>query len=452
MFKFLREPADIEPIKDENIIAKTYKKYRVQIFTSSFLGYTMFHLCKKNISVALPAMGSELGYTNTQLGILGSSLYFTYAFGKFINGVLADRSDARKFFSLALLLSAITNILFGLSFYIIPGKLMLLGMPALLWVLAFFWGLNGWFQSMGFPAIAKSLTYWFSNTERGTKWALWSTSHQFGLLLTAFLSGLIISKFGWQAAFIIPGIINIGMSIYLFRQMRDKPSTLGLPDVEQYYEKTQPLPEEQDAEANLSYLEIFKKYILFNRIIWMLALAYVFVYILRYGTEDWIVKYMVEIKHNTIEAASFKLGCLSFFGALGVVASGWCSDTICKGRRMPVNIFFLAGLGLSIGALIFTPASWHLVDTALISAIGFFTAGPQMMIGGLCAVESASKKVASAACGFTGIFGYVGAVLTSVGTGFFVDHYGWNAALIYWIAAAAICILICIPLLKTDKK
>ena len=65
-------------------------------------------------------MGRDLNYTNLQLGILGSALYFTYAFGKFINGVLADRSDAKKFFSAALFLSALCNILFGLSPFLFP--------------------------------------------------------------------------------------------------------------------------------------------------------------------------------------------------------------------------------------------------------------------------------------------------------------------------------------------
>lgn len=43
-----------------------------------------------------------------------------------------------------------------------------------------------------------------------------------------------------------------------------------------------------------------------------------------------------------------------------------------------------------------------------------------------CAVESSSKKVASAASGFTGTFGYIGAFLSATGTGFLVDKLGKN--------------------------
>ena len=44
----------------------------------------------------------EFHYSATELGLLGSSLYLTYGIGKFVNGVLADGSDVRKFFPTAL--------------------------------------------------------------------------------------------------------------------------------------------------------------------------------------------------------------------------------------------------------------------------------------------------------------------------------------------------------------
>ena len=75
-----------------------------------------------------------------------------------------------------------------------------------------------------------------------------------------------------------------------------------------------------------------------------------------------------------------------------------------------------------------------------------------MLIGGLCAVESSSKKVASASIGFTGVFGYVGAALSSSGTGYVVDKFGWNGAIIFWALSAVICIAICTILLLRERK
>ena len=449
---FFAEPPAQEPIQDSEKVASMYKHWRWRIFYSSFIAYVVFHLCRKNMAVALPVMSTDLGLSNTQLGILGSTLYITYGVGKFINGVIADKSNVRTFLPTALILSAICNICFVLSaLFITPGQVSFFGLPSatvLLWLLAFFWGANGWFQSCGFPPVAKSLSYWFSNSERGTKWSIWSTSHQIGVFSSVALSGLIIGKLGWMGAFYVPAIICIITGIWLFNRLRDKPQTLGLPDIEKY--NNEPVKEEvADEQANVSYIQIFKKNILCNPIIWMLAIAYTFVYIIRFGTEDWLVKYLVEVKHNTLPIASAKLSTLALVGSAGAIMAGVISDKLCKGNRTPVNIVFLILLVASLYAFAINPASnvfLEILDYVFAALIGVFTAGPQMLIGGLCAVESSSKRVASASIGFTGIFGYIGAALSASGTGYFVDKFGWNGAISFWMIATVICVGICIIL------
>ena len=461
MFKklgaFFAEPPAADPIQDEQKVASMYKHWRWRIFYSSFIAYVVFHLCRKNIAVALPSMGQALNLTNTQLGILGSTLYVTYGIGKFVNGVIADKSNVRTFLPTALILSAICNICFVLSaLFVTPGHISFFGLPSatvLLWLLSFFWGANGWFQSCGFPPVAKSLSYWFSNSERGTKWSIWSTSHQIGVFASVALSGIVIDKFGWMAAFYVPAIICLITGVWLFNRLRDKPQSLGLPDIEKY--NNEPVKEEEkDEQADVSYVQIFKKHILCNPIIWMLAIAYTFVYIIRFGTEDWLVKYLVEVKNNTLPIASAKLSTLALVGSAGAIMAGVISDKLCKGNRTPVNIVFLCLLILSLFLFATNPTGkpiFEVLDYVYAAMIGVFTAGPQMLIGGLCAVESSSKRVASASIGFTGIFGYVGAALSASGTGFFVDKFGWNGAISFWMIATVICVVICTILLIFEK-
>lgn len=462
MFKklgaFFAEPPAAEPIKDEAKVASMYNHWRWRIFYSSFIAYVVFHLCRKNMAVALPVMSKELGLSNTELGLLGSTLYVTYGIGKFVNGIIADKSNVRTFLPTALILSAICNICFVLSaVFVTPGHVSFFGLPSatiILWLFAFFWGANGWFQSCGFPPVAKSLSYWFSNSERGTKWSIWSTSHQIGVFASVTLSGLVIGKFGWMGAFYIPAIICIITGLWLYNRLRDKPQSLGLPDIEKYH--NEPVKKEEvDEEAHLSYLQIFKKHILCNPIIWMLAFAYIFVYIVRFGTEDWLVKYLVEVKNNSLIVAGSKLSTLALIGAGGAILAGVISDKVCKGNRTPVNIVFLICLAISLYAFAMNPGNTPLLnalDYVLAACIGIFTAGPQMLIGGLCAVESSSKRVASASIGFTGVFGYVGAALSSSGTGFFVDKLGWNGAIHFWIIATIICVVICSILFVFEEK
>ena len=482
LLDFFKEPLAAEVITDKKEIDKKYSHFRWRIFYSCFIGYAMFYLCKKNIAAALPSMSTELGYSNLELGVIGSSLYLTYAIGKFVNGMIADRSDVRKFLPTGLILAGLANICFALSFFIFtPGQFTFLGLPSatiLLWVFAFFWGCNGWFQSMGFPPVAKSLTYWFSNSERATKWAMWSTSHQTGTFLAVIISGFLIAKFGWQAAFFVPGILALLVACWLFNRLRDKPQSIGLPDVEDYREPEKIKKEENSVSEDdgMSYIQILTKNVLTNKTVWALALAYVFVYVIRFGTEDWIIKYLVEAKENSLELASMKLACLPLFGFFGTISAGVISDKIFKGQRAPINVIFLLGvvlcmLGLYLNGTgtnfldslftvvtgkqlvdVFKVNGSGVLDILLIGFSGFFTYGPQMLIGGVCAIESSSKKVASAVTGFTGTFGYIGAMLSGLGTGLVVDKFGWNGALAFWGLSAIICAAICIPMCFNKKQ
>lgn len=457
---FFKEPPIAEPIQDQEKVDSMYKHWRLRMFVGCFIGYTIFYLCKKNIAVALPGIMDEFHYSATELGLLGSSLYLTYGIGKFVNGVLADGSDVRKFFPTALLMTAIANILFALApnFVSVLGLSTKMAAMVLLWTLAFLWGVSGWFQSAGFPAVAKSLTYWYSNSERGTKWAAWSCSHQTGTFLSFIIAGFIAAHFGWRAAFLVPGTLAAITAISLFFVLRDRPQSMGLPDVEVY--RNEPVKEksadEKKEEDEMSYVQIFKKYVLCNKTIWLLAIAYIFVYIIRFGAEDWMIMYLKNAKGIGLQDATGMIASLPLVGIVGTMCAGIISDKLFKGKRAPVNLIYLVGVVLTIIALKFnTNPSLNYV---IIGLLGAFTYGPQMMIGGLCAVESSSKKVASAASGFTGTFGYIGAFLSATGTGFLVDKLGengvqnWNGAIYFWLASGIICFIICAILAIDEYK
>jgi len=481
---FFKAPPEFSVTMDKEAIDKTYPRMRLQIFLACYIAYVVFYLCRKNISVALPAMGTALHYSNTQLGIIGSTLYATYSIGKFTNGVLADRANVRRFLPTALLISAFVNFSFVISAMLItPGKFTFFGLPSasiLLWILAFFWGANGWVQSMGFPPIAKSFTYWFSNNERGRKWALWSTSHQLGMFLSVILSGYLVAHYGWKSAFYVPAILAFFVSLGLFKALRDVPKTQGLPCVEEYREPDVAVKieatDECVEEQKESYGDLFKKHILRNPNLWLLAVSFVFVYFTLMGTLDWLIKYLVEEKHNSLELATMKLSVLPLFGSLGTISSGYISDKIFKQRRAPVNIIYLVGVAIGVLALKFNTTGTNFIDAFVlaktgheltsfiplngsgiidflcIGMIGFCSYGPQVLIGGICAIEASSKKVAAAATGFVGSFGYFGSILSGAGTGMIIDKWGWNGAINTWAISAVVCIILLSPLLIQEYK
>ncbi len=138
---------------------KSYSYWRLRILYTTMLGYAAFYLIRANFSMALPGIRAEYSFTNTEIGYIISAASVVYGVGKLLNGYLSDKSNARYFLPIGLVLSAVMNIFMGLG--------------AGLTFLIIFWALNSWFQSMGFPPIARLLTHWFSPKEIGTKWSIW---------------------------------------------------------------------------------------------------------------------------------------------------------------------------------------------------------------------------------------------------------------------------------------
>ena len=68
--------------------------------------------------------------------------------------------------------------------------------------------------------------------------------------------------------------------------------------------------------------------------------------------------------------------------------------------------------------------------------------------------EAVSKELIKAASVNHALLidGYVGAVLSSMGTGLMIDKFNWFGAVWFWIASAIVCILICVPLTIHEYK
>ena len=71
-----------------------YRYWRNRILFSSLIGYAIFYFVRTNISVALPQMGKDLGYSKSDLGVILTIGGVVYGISKFANGFLGDRAGA----------------------------------------------------------------------------------------------------------------------------------------------------------------------------------------------------------------------------------------------------------------------------------------------------------------------------------------------------------------------
>ena len=86
----------------------------------------------------------------------------------------------------------------------------------------------------------------------------------------------------------------------------------------------------------------------------------------------------------------------------------------------------------------------------LMSLIGFFVYGPQLLVG-IAAAEYVSKKAACTANGFVGCWAYIGAAATGAPLGWVIDK-SWNYYFWLLIGCSLITFLTLFPLTMKKKK
>ena len=431
----------IEPAKNkipEDLIPKTFKQYRWRMFIGMYIGYTMFYFTRKNISPALPLISDKLHIDLIQLGILSSVFYIVYGVGKFISGMIADRANIRTFMAIGLFSASIIHLFIG---YLNS-----------LYLVVFFWGLNGAFQSMGFPPIAKGIVHWFSPNERATKWTILSSSHTAGTFGVGLLVAAIINLYnkgivGWEAIFYVPGIMGCITAIYLFISLRDRPVSLGLPTIEEYRNDR---PVVELTESNYTHWEILKKYIFTNRYMWLLSFANMFVYIIRFGTLDWSAKFLYDIKGIGQVSVAMLWTLIPLAGIPGGIVAGYLADRFWNGRCTPINVIYLTLLTFSIiGFYMFSGPNNIFLTGLFLLLMGFLIDGPQNLISGVQASRVTVKEAISAACGMTGFFGYVGATFSGIGLAYIIQEFGWRGMYATCAIASVCCIVL---VMMTWKK
>lgn len=417
---------------------KRYNAWRIRIFYSIFTGYASFYLTRNSFTYVAPVMRQTLSLSLEQLGVIMSVFPLAYGFSKLLAGILSDRVSTRLFMSAGLAITGIINIMFGLQ--------------TSLYAFVALWLANGFFQAAGAPPCAKLLTTWYSRSERGTWWGFWNTSHNTGGFIIPLLAGYCARAFGWQYGMIVPGIVSIIMGLFLFNRLRDDPQAVGLPPVDEYRQDVALENSTPSKSGNglpndaLTTRQKLVKHVFSNPYVWLLALTYFFVYFVRQGVSSWAHIFLLDYKGVAdAQEAAFRVSGMEIGGLVGSLVSGWASDKMMRGRRIPIIVLWLAGVIASVCGLWFVPVTWRYVNWLAVFAIGFFIYGPQMLVG-LAGAEIVDKSAVSSTIGLLGWIAYLGAAISGYPLTKIVTKLGWGAYFVSLIGFAATAMILLLPM------
>lgn len=313
--------------------AKKFKYWQYRTIIATMIGYALFYFVRKNFSFAIPGLAAEYGISNTSFGLIMTVIGLIYGLSRFVNGFIADRMNGRWHMSVGLLLCVLASVAFGFSPQILGIRLGV-APHALVVLFGVLLVLNNIFQGSGFPPCARLLTHWIPPTELATKMSVWNTSHSIGASLLAILCGYIMGTMGrdmsadqptltairdnllrlnpsladdsvkldlmvesaashvgaWQWCFWIPAIFALIGAVGLFVFLRDTPKSVGLPELAGTHTKV------EDQNDPAAYKAFLREKVFRNPLIWILAVANFFVYIVRFAVLDWGPKFLQEAR------------------------------------------------------------------------------------------------------------------------------------------------------------
>lgn len=415
----------------------------IQAFLVVVIVYATMYLIRNNFKASSGMLKDQLGFTTTQLGQIGLAFSITYGVGKTVLGYFIDGKPAKKMISILLILSAICILLMGiiLSF---EGKA--------IGFLMLFWGLSGFFQSVGGPASYATIMRWSPRAKRGRWLGAWNTSHNLGGAFAGILAlwgaNIFFAGHVW-GMFIVPAVIALLIGIISLFIGKEGPEELGMDSCEVIFEE--PLEKDTLAAETLSKWQIFIKYVLKNKWVWILCLANVFVYIVRIGIDNWAPLYTKEMFHFT---SGQQVNTIFYFEMGALLASltwGYVSDIIGGRRALVAGICLLA---TAVAVLGYRYGSTPLQINASLFCLGALIFGPQLLIG-VSVVHFVPKQAVMVTNGTTGTFAYLfGDSLAKVGLAAIADPttmgldlfgihlHGWNDTFLVFYAALIIGVML----------
>src|SRR5215470_3607702 len=165
--------------------------YRRRRFANWFplgLTYATFYMGRYNFNVSKGAIGAAYHYDKTQMGLIATCGFWTYALSVMFNGPLADRFGGRRAILFGALGASLLNFAIGMVFFTKSTAGLLVSMSLL-------YSLNSYFQSFGALSVVKVNSAWFHVRERGVLGGFFGAMISCGYALALIIGGWILARF-----------------------------------------------------------------------------------------------------------------------------------------------------------------------------------------------------------------------------------------------------------------
>ena len=458
--------------------------FRMRRFLNWFplgLAYAFLYMGRYNLTVSKIALGDIM--SKADFGIIFGIGTVTYAFAFLINGPLTDKIGGKRGMLIAVMGSAVMNILMG---YTVSGMSPdRLGTMNVRFVFSILYAINMYFQSFGALSIVKVNAHWFHVNERGGFSGIFGTMISSGIFFAFTVNGWILSFAtggitSTKLVFYVPALILLTMFVVELFLLKDRPGLAGHEDFD--------TGDASSGEENVD-IPVFTimKRVVTNPIILTIALVEFCTGVLRNGVMHWFPIYAKEVLKlptdhmfrngswgnwqliSAIFAAAIVLfilatrtngkrrawliisgalvflapfmlggwgGILMVAGVIGGNVAGWVSDLFFQSRRAPA-----AGGLYGILALVLLFMFFSLDNVWILGAIVFLVStcviGTHGLLSGTATMDFGGRKGAATAVGMIDGFVYLGTGVQSFALGW-ITTKNWHWWPLFLLPFAAV--------------
>jgi MFS family permease len=309
-----RPTAESIELSNELTGRPTRVRYGVLAFLCSLC--FVLYLDRLCMGVAKVPMQEQLGFTNTQLGMIDLAFMISYAVFEMPVGNWGDRFGSR---------GVLTRIVLCWSVFTA-----LTGATSSLWPLLAVRFLFGAGEAGAFPNAARVLTRWFpGGPGRVRAQSMVTAFAQLGGAVSPIMAGYISEWFGWRWSFAFFGAVGVVWAVAFYLWFRDNPAEhpgvnsaelklLATSAPAANYEQHPPLP---------------WRSILTNANVWLLGIAMNCGAATFYMCVYWFPKYLKAARGVELVSSGWLSSLINVGGAIGCIAGAFISNWLIE--RIP---------------------------------------------------------------------------------------------------------------------
>ena len=391
--------------------------------------YFSRYITRKSFNASILAIINDAatGLTKTDTGLAVTGSFITYGLGQVINGILGDRLSPRIMIPVGLLGAAACNIF-------IPYLLTPTGLCVL-------WCFNGFFQSMIWPPLVRSMSENFTSEYYKKASTLVSVACSVATIGIYLLVSFFVEFFTWEYTFVfcaVSGILSALLWFFVYGKYEHHPIVDRIDDSSTHHTVEEPVTRPP-----------FWKVVVMSSAI-PIAIVVALQGFLRDGIETWMSYFLNDAYSIDTSGAILSVAILPVLSILSYSVGSFFQEK--TGCPLTSNLILWGFASIFSLVLVLFYQSSAIVGIAGVAVLSAASHAINLML--TTRVTIYFKKVGYVAT-FSGIlnsFTYIGAAIATYGIADITERYSWTTIMALFLAVSVVGGIISVIALPRWRK